>query len=247
MKNSEHNKLKKNIQRCFNKAASTYDQHCGIQKQIGEKLIDGLIQSSIQPEAIIDLGCGSGLVTEQLANQFNYKHFYAIDMADQLLLKANQRLANRSIAILENDFDFSYTPDMLFDLAFSNMSLHWSLDLEKTFSIIRNNLTENGMLAFSVPIVGTFSEFKAPHKNIFYLPTDIYRLLKNANFNNIEYKTEKFTLNFDSQISAIKSIKYVGANQKLELSKKIFPRHTLLEQKPFSMTYHIAYFIVKKN
>lgn len=247
MKNLENDILKKNIRRCFNKAASTYDQHCEIQALIGKRLIDFLIQSSIQPKNIIDLGCGSGLVTEQLANQFQYENFYAVDIADQLLQKAYEKLAGRSIRVLEKDFDFLYSPDILFDLAFSNMSLHWSLNLTRTFSAIRDNIKQNGTLAFSIPIAGTFSELKEVDKNAFCLPTDIIRLLKNANFNKIEFKKENFTLKFDSLRTAIKSIKLVGANQKFDLSKKTFPRQALLEKNPFSISYHIVYFIAQRD
>ena len=72
--------MKSKIKECFNKAADTYDANCYIQKIAGKKLMSYLSEYVYKPDNILELGCGTGIVTEILANQYNnYNQFYALD------------------------------------------------------------------------------------------------------------------------------------------------------------------------
>ena len=84
---------KKNICQCFNKAANTYDDHSSTQQHAGKKLISLLLNDCRRADRMIDLGCGTGTTTEQLAKRIHYQHFHAIDIADQLLAKTECRLS----------------------------------------------------------------------------------------------------------------------------------------------------------
>ncbi len=250
----EHHK--ESVRRCFNKAVSTYDAHCNTQKLIGNTLLNRFLCYTSRVENIIDLGCGTGLITEQLALKFRYKNFYAIDIADKLLLKAKERLTPYGIKTHEGDFNnFSYK-DILFDLAFSNMALHWGLRFDQILFTIHQNLVPRGFIAISLPLVGTFSELVFCAKNHFLSISDISHLLSKVGFEEIEYFSESLVVNFDSVVTALKTIKAVGANYTLEKlhkslrGKSFLTEHVNLLQRSdgmFSLTYRIGYFIARKK
>lgn len=243
---------KQKIRECFNKSYATYDKYSNIQKMSGKKLIDALIRhthvSCFCIDHVIDLGCGTGFVTEQLAGTFQYKHFYAIDISDKLLSISKDRLKFYNINIDNMDFEIFHFKDILFDLIFSNMALHWSLNINKTLSNIYHNLNHNGVLAFSLPVKGTFSELTYHAKNKFYTEEQIKQYLTSTKFKIITYFSEKIILEFDSAIHALKSIKAVGANYVFNADQ---PRHIFRYPKKsnnkFYLTYHIAYFIAGKK
>src|SRR5262249_1998089 len=141
-------------------AEETYDDNCQVQREIGNRLIELVVNDRREFQRIIDLGCGTGLVTAQLANQINYRDFHAIDIADLLLAKAKERLAHHSIQTYSAYFDRLPTYDFSFDLVFSNMALQWSRCLIASLTCFASLLTPGGLFAFSIPLPGTFNELK---------------------------------------------------------------------------------------
>ncbi|MGB6976264.1 MAG: methyltransferase domain-containing protein [Gammaproteobacteria bacterium] len=246
---------KNDIRRCFNKAAITYDKYSHVQQFVGKKLLDLLCQYKTQTDRVIDLGCGSGLVTQQLACAMSYKSFHAIDIAHNLLMLARKRLQSHQIKVYEQDFDNLTSSNELFDLAFSNMALHWSLTFEQTLLTIQQNLLLNGIIAFSIPVAGTFLELNADSINHFYLENTIFEWLSLAGFERVAYFVDSLTVKFDNFIDALNSIKKVGANSTLIKSQVALCGKSFLNQiakvenlavQPFSLTYRIGYFIARK-
>ncbi|OGT38377.1 MAG: hypothetical protein A3F11_00610 [Gammaproteobacteria bacterium RIFCSPHIGHO2_12_FULL_37_14] len=256
MKNSNKSTHKTNIIRCFNKAANTYDIHSNIQQQVGCKLIALIDTTQAQPINIIDLGCGSGFITEKLAIKYKYSNFHAIDIADRLLLEAKKRLSAYPIKIDENDFDEFDNNDSLFDLVFSNMALQWSIDLNSTLLRIHKNMSEGGIIAIALPLEGTYSELAVQSRNQFHTESFIANLFDQCGFKKINYSVEYLTAHYDSWMTAIKTVKATGANYVFKKSTnalysnsylyKLIKSHQTMSN-PVSLTYHIGYFIAMKK
>jgi malonyl-CoA O-methyltransferase len=245
-------KTKQDIRRCFNKAALTYDNHNVMQQQTGTALITLLQKHCHQPQKIIDLGCGSGSVTEHLARQFKYELFHALDISEQLLFKARERLFAYSVDVYEGDFDYLREPNILFDLAFSNMALQWSSSLGKTLASIHNNLASGGILAFSMPLHGTFAELNQFAKNNFYEADTVIAMLAKNHFVTLEYSVEPVSFSFDSLYSALKTLKAVGANHVFNkphnaLRGRSFLHDLTQADENFVFTYVTGYFIARKK
>jgi malonyl-CoA O-methyltransferase len=217
------------IRDCFNKAATKYDANCQLQLATGEKLL-----SLIKPaETIIDLGCGTGITTAKL----KYKKLYALDISDKLLAQAKLRLGNKNITYLETSFDnFS---GLKLDLAFANMSLQWSDNLSLTLRNIKDNLKATGILAFSIPLAGTFSEL-----NISTMPfLSIKQVIEILDGWQIIYsESEEINYLFPNLIEALRSIKSVGANYCKNKTGALPSR----DRSPYLLKYNIGYFMVRK-
>lgn len=247
------NKIEQKIKRNFNKSANTYDAYATIQNKIGHQLLAMINPYLNQATHLIDLGCGTGLLTLALAKRCTYQQFYAIDIADRLLCNARKHLGTFKITVEEQNFNHFHYENCLFNCIFSNMALQWSTDLQKTFSHINQNMQLNGFFLFSLPIKNTFQELNDNAKNHFFDLSTINILLQQSGFATISKNQETLSLNFNSVIEALHSIKAVGANYHQHLNSGLkgksylstltnhFPIH-----QPFSLTYEIGYFLTRK-
>lgn len=246
---NNHNHLHEHkIRECFNRASLTYDQESIVQQMVGDTLIQLISKYRSYCESVVDLGCGTGMVTEKLAAKIKYQHFEAIDIAEAFLTLAKKRLFFSGIQIYQQDFEKLYLNHRLYHLVFSNMALQWSSDLGKFFFMINQNIIKNGLLVFSLPLVGTFSEIIQSSRNQFHASSHISDFLKKAGFEIDECFSESYIFHFDSWIKALKSIKATGANYLFARKHKALTgtkNHRLAHIT--SLTYRIGYFIARKS
>lgn len=236
------------LKKHFNKASHTYDQHAVLQKYVGEKLLALIKANNFLHHHIIDIGCGTGLMTQEIATQLSYQTFHAIDIAENLLAVAKEKLKHHPIQFFESNFD-TFESHMQYDLIFANMSLHWSDNIIVTIQRLLNKLKKNGKLVFSIPLTDTFIELKT--------------YLRLRQFNDIQqildvfrvslHFSEKITYSFSSLREALHSIKKTGANHVNNrlpgLQCNPFLKKLLLNPTHDSttLTYHIGYFVVESS
>lgn len=132
------------------------------------------------------------------------------------------------------------------------MGLQWSLDLRKTLMLLNNYLTHNGLLIFSIPLEGTFSELR--YRNPFYQQHNIARILKKSGFNLVSTQYHVYTEEFSRQLDAIQSIKAAGANcsmiriqEGLGLMSLHKFQDLFLSGHEITLTYKIGIFLAKKR
>lgn len=232
------------IQRAFNRAADSYDVHCQVQLAAGARLLSLLTGS---PQHILDLGCGTGIVTEKLAQQFPCADIHAIDIASSLLNIAKQRLIPYRAYCHEGDFHY-FDSTLKFDLIFSNMALHWSNDIITVIKNVKRYLSPHGMLAFSIPVSGTFRELQSHFSINSFVDLDFLTTQLNQSGFSIENCfQEKIIQHFPDTISALKSIKAVGANFTQQKScKNSYGKTWLKNVEIRQLTYELGYIVLKE-
>lgn len=234
------------LRKNFNKAFASYDQHADVQTATGNQLLTYLQKNQNYYRNIMDVGCGTGLVTKAFASKLFFENFYAIDIAEQLLMQAKKQLREFPIHISENDFQ-NFNPECQFDLIYANMSLHWSGNLTRTIQRLLSFLEKKGVLAFSIPLNDTFKELQSKVSLRSFATKESIL----PHFNIVHFAEEYFTLHFPSFIDACRSIKNVGANfveRKVKgLKSNTYLRELLLNNTRDSttLTYHIGYFILE--
>lgn len=249
--------IKNKIKNSFNRASATYDHYAQLQQKqsfLLVKQVGKFMQTHCN--TIIDLGCGTGNSTLTLHDNFFYKRLYAIDIANVLLKKAKQKLKYRELYFVESDFDNLPRKIVDIDLIFSNMALQWSLDLNLTLALLTNKLSKHGILAFSLPLNGTFSEINSAYRNRFQFSPVIQAILKSLNLELLAVTQKTITEPFASPLKALRSLKMIGANCIVknnqhhcfhrEKLQTIVGSHVDL-QKAFHLTYEIGFFIAKKR
>lgn len=142
------------------KAASTH------QKEWGMKLIQELSISGT--ERILDLGCGDGALTAQLAALSPQGSVVGIDASLGMIEAARSHQAdNLSFEVGDiNLLNF----DNEFDIIFSNATLHWIKDHEPLLGNVFRALKKGGILKFNFAGDGNCANFFRIVKEAIKLP-----------------------------------------------------------------------------
>jgi malonyl-CoA O-methyltransferase len=241
------------IKTCFDRAAKTYDASSLVQQQVGGRLIGLLKNIRCEFNKALDLGCGSGLTTQLLMNTMTFNSMTAIDISNNLIEIAQERLTQPNIHLKIANYDELETIDPFFDLIFSNMSLQWSDDFNLLLKKISNHLLSSGVFAFSIPVVGTFCELQSISRNEYYTHQEVIASLREAGFICVKVLTEEYVNQYDSAFAALKAIKAMGANfllnktvQSLQSKRYIdrlyMPVHTVP-----TLTYQVGFYIARRG
>ena len=132
-----------------------YEKASTHQKEWGTKLIAELdLQGT---EHVLDLGCGDGSLTVQIAALVPEGEVVGLDasrgMIDASLPKARENLQFRLMDI--NDLDYVDR----FDVVFSNATLHWVKDHKRLVQNVHQALRAGGRLRFNFAGDGNCSHF----------------------------------------------------------------------------------------
>lgn len=125
-------------------------QYTKFEKERTQPSIDLISRIDIQPQSVLDIGCGPGNSTNKLAGRFPAAHLIGIDSSENMLERARKTYP-------ELEFKECTVPDGLaefgnFDLIFSNACLHWIPDHETLLPKLMEKLTTGGMLAVQIPL-----------------------------------------------------------------------------------------------
>ncbi len=119
-----------------------YEKSSRLQREWGNRLIRELSLGG--NETVLDLGCGNGLTTVELAEMVPDGKVVGVDSSPSMIEVAkSHKTENMELMLLDvGEMDF----DGEFDVVFSNAALHWILDHEKLLRNIYNALKPNGFM-----------------------------------------------------------------------------------------------------
>ncbi|MEW6188242.1 MAG: methyltransferase domain-containing protein [Thermodesulfobacteriota bacterium] len=132
-----------------------YEKASSHQKEWGERIIEELALKGT--ERILDLGCGDGVLTAELARLVPEGEVLGIDASRGMIETAvsrqgeNLRFALMDINTLEIDRQF--------DVVFSNATLHWVKDHRRLLSNVLRVLFPGGLARFNFAGDGNCSYF----------------------------------------------------------------------------------------
>ena len=72
----------------FHRCAAGYEAAAVAQKEIGHQLFERLSYLKIEPRYVLDLGCGTGLLTYQLKKKYPKAIVVGVDVAHAMLCEA---------------------------------------------------------------------------------------------------------------------------------------------------------------
>ena len=137
--------------------AEKYDTVKAPQVDAGRELIT--LAHVRENDAVLDIGCGTGRLTIELARLAARGTVVGIDPSGEMLEKARKVSAEaRNLSLIRTgveELGFSAA----FDLAFSNSALHWVTDQHKAIGLTYGALRKNGRIAFQLPAKDFCIEF----------------------------------------------------------------------------------------
>lgn len=195
--------------------AYTYDEVSRlVQYKWGQQLINGRIWHG--NEIVIDAGCGSGLLTKELAKKVSKGKVYAVDIDSNMIKQAKTNLqAFDNVEIIQSSFTEIAIPEKV-DVIFSNSALHWITDHRKAFQSFWENLRPTSTnsnndnnsqlliqcggygnlqqiihLVEQITQLGQFKRYFADWKQPWYFPMidDTNKLLREIGYTNIRTNT----------------------------------------------------------
>lgn len=149
----------------FSAAASTYHRLAGIQRRVAVKLMD-MIPIRPVPSLVLEVGCGTGLLTEMLLRAFPKTNIEAVDISPAMTKKAYENLAGNKLVNLVVADAGKLAETKKYPLIVSNCALHWIEPVQTIIQKLGAMLEANGMLAFTLMLRGTFAELNASRNRI---------------------------------------------------------------------------------
>lgn len=116
-------------------SSDSYDTHARFVSDMAGAVVDWLDPQA--GENILDLGCGDGVLTEQLVRAG--ANVIGVDMSENLLASAR----DKGLQVQQMDGE-ALTYDNQFDAVFSNAALHWMTNPQKVLSGVSKALKPNG-------------------------------------------------------------------------------------------------------
>ena len=188
------------IRSAFNKASNNYNDNAFLQKEIASRLDNKLNVITANSKVILDLGAGTGLLTQDLIKRFPNSQIICLDFA-QNSLKNNQ--STNKICADANHLPLS---DNSVDIVISSLMMQWCPDLKQLFTEIHRVLKNNGLILFSTFGTDTLKELKKSwsavdnntHVNTFTDMHDIGDKMLECGFQSPVMEMEKITLTYQN-------------------------------------------------
>lgn len=135
------------------------DQYIKYEEERTRPSRDLISRIKINPNTILDIGCGPGNSTYQLKKAFPKSDLIGIDNSDNMLKKATETYPN--IKFEKCDVPIGLKKMGGFDLVFSNACLHWIPNHKMLFSKIADVVNTGGILAVQIPLTQKAPFYKA--------------------------------------------------------------------------------------
>jgi len=216
-----------NVRRAFSGATSSYDDHAELQREIGRRLLAHLDFTKLQPQSILDIGCGTGFFTRLLAEKYKKAHIYASDISETMVCHTQQQFPRRMP--WQRKYHHAVSDAVAlpfkkasFDLVTSNLAMQWVPEAQAMMQEMRRVLKPGGLILFSTFGRRTLSELKQtlahinPEHTSSVLPfADVMSLGNSLGECAVEdhvTDSDLFTLTYPNTMGLVRELKGIGAS-----------------------------------
>ncbi len=246
--------MKNIIRQNFDRASTTYDKYDAVQQKAALNLVRKMMNicPKFNPDKILDIGCGTGNLIEELYHIFPNSTYHINDISTSMIEKTIKRF--------ENIIEFSTIPGCIeeinlktsYDLIVSNMCLQWVDNLD---FVIDNLLNRTKLLTFSCLLEDSFKEwynllerYNIQHVSRLYpSQKEIHALIYKLNKNILHESKNIHNISFNNSIESAKYLKNLGANSPrysiYDPSKvvRLFKEHNQI----CTLNYNVGFFIIE--
>lgn len=215
--------MNERIAKCFNKGAETYDSAALVQMQVAERLIQRLPNFS---EKILEVGCGTGLLSEKLLFCYPKASLLLIDIAPLMLARCQKRLSDFT-QVDYRCLDGQTLKNLgSFNLIVSSMTFHWFKEFQSSFNNMLNQLSPGGKLVFAMLGENSLIEWRnLCEKFHFPLTTRHFPALQSlkAQFPLFKWDIETISQSYAHGYEFLRSLKNIGATAACPHSESFTP------------------------
>jgi len=246
---------KARIVRAFSSRAASYDDAATLQLTVARRLA-GRIETTAAapPRHILEIGCGTGFLSERLAQLYPESDLLLTDIAPIMLSRCRSRLGDRyRYQVLDGERPEDLTGQ--FDLIASSLAFQWFADLRGGLRRLSQLLAPGGRMLFATLGSRTFSEWRQVHAD------------RGLDCGAQQYPSaedfpwpEGFAYEVDAELAAqahatgadfVRSLKELGAHEPAPghrpLPSGTFRRLLASLDGGFSVTYQLLYGEIRRN
>jgi malonyl-CoA O-methyltransferase len=236
-----HSAPKDKIAASFGRRAPDYDDHAQVQRHVAEKLA-GLLPPLPSDARILEIGCGTGLLTAHLIRLYPHASLHITDIAPEMIARAQNKFpphARLHYSVMDGEHPAT---DDSYDMIVSSMCVQWFSDPLAGLERLKHQLKPHGQLYYATIGAAAFQEWKDAADALGlahgFLPSPAWPDIA---------QEERIAQSYDSAMDFLKEIKGVGANQPIAGYKPL--RAAALKtlatecEKRYSstITWHIVY------
>jgi len=215
------------VRRAFSRAAAGYDAAAPIDREIGRRMLERLDYVKIEPQRILDLGCGTGAATLALQERYPDAELLAIDSAEGMLRGGRREgralrwllpfLRQKGARRLCADAAVLPLPTASAQFVWSNLMLPWVDDPLPVFHEIQRVLAVEGLLMFTTFGPDTLKELRGAfadggvHTQRFADMHDLGDMLVESGFADPVMDMEILTVTYDSVEALCAELRASGA------------------------------------
>lgn len=144
----------------FDRAADEYDEMLLHNRQGAARLVAALPPGRY--EEILDVGCGTGFVSEEMVARFGTARVTGVDPSAGMLERFREKLAGLSVeaTLMRAGVHEMPVPEGAFDAVVSGMAFHWFPDKPAAVAAMARCLRPGGVLGILGAGTGTDEEFR---------------------------------------------------------------------------------------
>lgn len=156
---------KRVVAESFSRAASRYDSVAHLQRLVARQMLDWLPQETFT-KPLLDLGCGTGYVVEQILQRHPDAECIGLDIAEGMLRYSREHFASESrVSWLCADAENLPLQNSSIAVATSNFALQWCGNLSRAFVEVHRVLQPQGRFLLTLPAEDTLWELKESWRN----------------------------------------------------------------------------------
>jgi len=260
---------KRQVRYAFERAATHYDHSAVLQQEVNDRMFGRLDYINYLPATILDAGSGTGYGTRKLSKRYSDSRLIAMDIAQAMLQHARPDdtwwhrywpFENKQTQYICSDIENLPIYDDSIGMIWSNLTVQWCNDLDRTFCEMSRVLKAEGLLMFSTFGPDTLQELRKAfsqvddfvHVNQFADMHDIGDILVRNRFATPVMDMEYITLTYNDVTSIMRDLKAIGAHNvalgrrrglmgKTKWQKVIDYYETLRDNGKLPATYEVIY------
>ncbi|MEZ5569002.1 MAG: malonyl-ACP O-methyltransferase BioC [Halioglobus sp.] len=210
---------KRAVAESFSRAAGSYDSVAHLQQKVGAHLLGKAVNTGIEPETVLDLGCGTGFFAPALRRHYPQACYLGMDLAPGMLSHARTQHAEAGWWVAGDAESLPLAAGSV-DLIFSSLALQWCDRLALFFAEIERVLRPGGMCVFTSLGPGTLCELRAawaevdthPHVNRFAPVEELQEAARSRCSLRLQIEQQDYVLSYPRVRTLLHELKALGAH-----------------------------------